>query len=92
MMKLKETFIIRPLGGKCVAVPTGKISLTFKGMITLSPSAEVLFKELKKGVETMDDLANALVSEYEVEFDRAKADAEAFVKKLSDAGLLEENI
>ena len=89
-MKLKETFIVRHMCGKCVAVPTGKISLTFKGMITLSPTAEVLFNLLKSGCEGIDDLANALCTEYDVEFEKAKADAEAFVSKLASAGLLED--
>ena len=89
-MKLKETFIVRKIGGKTVAVPTGKISLTFKGMITLSPSAEILFNCLKKGCESTDDLASALCAEYEVEFEKAKADAEAFLAQLMNAGLIEE--
>ena len=89
-MKLKESFIIRRMAGKCVAVPTGKLSLTFKGMITLSPSAEVLFSQLKAGCDSIDDLARALCNEYEVDFETAKSDAEAFVKKLSEANLLEE--
>ena len=89
-MKLKETFIIRKMGGKCVAVPTGKISLTFKGMITLSPSAEVLFNVLKKGCNGIEDLVNALCAEYEVAPEQARADAATFVEKLRSAGLLEE--
>lgn len=89
-MKLKETFIVRRMGDKCVAVPTGKVSLTFKGMITLSPTAEVLFNLLKTGCNGPDDLANALCSEYDVDFEKAKADAEAFVSKLASAGLLED--
>ena len=89
-MKLKETFIVRRMGDKCVAVPTGKISLTFKGMITLSPTAEVLFNLLKKGCDGTDELAQALCAEYDVDFEKAKADAEAFVSKLASAGLLDD--
>ncbi len=89
-MKLKETFIVRHMGDKCVAVPTGKVSLTFKGMITLSPTAEVLFNLLKKGCDGTLDLANALCAEYDVDFEKAKSDAEAFVSKLESAGLLED--
>ena len=89
-MKLKETFIIRKMGGKCVAVPTGNISLTFKGMITLSPSAEILFNVLKKGCDGIDELAGALCAEYEVAPEKAREDASAFVEKLRAAGLLEE--
>ncbi|MBE6543577.1 MAG: PqqD family protein [Ruminococcaceae bacterium] len=89
-MKLKDTFIIRKMGGKCVAVPTGRISLTFKGMITLSPTAEVLFNVLKKGCDGIDDLANALCAEYDVTMEKARADSEEFVEKLRSAGLIED--
>lgn len=89
-MKLKETFIIRKMGGKCVAVPTGEISRTFKGMITLSPSAEILFNLLKKGCNGIDDLASALCNEYEVTAEKAREDSREFVEKLRSAGLLEE--
>ena len=89
-MKLKETFIIRKMGGKCVAVPTGKISLTFKGMITLSPTAEVLFNVLKKGCDGIEDLADALCAEYDVTPEKAYEDSLAFVEKLRGAGILEE--
>ena len=58
-------------------------------MMTLNETGVFLWNNLQKDV-TIDDLVNAMLSEYNVSASQAKEDAEAFVETLRSAGVLEE--
>lgn len=88
-MKIKNTFILRNLAGNNVVLPVGASSEAFSGMMTLNETGVFLWNTLKKDV-TMDELVNALLSEYNVGAAEAKEDAEAFVQTLRNAGVLDE--
>ncbi len=88
-MKIKDTFILRTVAGNNIVLPVGASSETFSGMMTLNESGVFLWNSLKNDT-SMDDLVNAMLSEYNVSADQAKADAEEFVKSLRSAGVLEE--
>ena len=45
-MKIKKGFVLRDVGGKLIAVATGEAGRAFHGMITLNPSARVLWDAL----------------------------------------------
>lgn len=86
-MKLKNGFVLREVAGKCVAVPTGT-NINFNGMITLNGTAKVLWDCLEKGAE-IEDLAKALLTEYDVDRETAEKHAAAFVEKLKGLNFLE---
>lgn len=88
-MKIKNTFILRNVAGNNVVLPMGASSETFSGMMTLNETGVFLWNNLQKDV-TIDDLVNAMLSEYNVSASLAKEDAEAFVETLRSAGVLEE--
>lgn len=88
-MKIKDTFILRNVAGSNIVLPVGASSESFSGMMTLNESGVFLWNSLKNDI-SMDDLVNALLSEYNVSADQAKEDAEEFVKSLRSAGVLEE--
>lgn len=88
-MKIKSTFVLRNLAGNNVVLPVGASSEAFSGMMTLNETGVFLWDVLKKEV-TMDELVNALLSEYNVGAAQAKEDAEAFVQTLRNAGVLDE--
>ena len=88
-MKIKNTFILRNVAGNNVVLPMGASSETFSGMMTLNETGVFLWNNLQKDV-TIDDLVNAMLSEYNVSASQAKEDAEAFVETLRSAGVLEE--
>ena len=56
-------------------------------MINLNDTGAFLWKLLEKGADE-DGMVNALLAEYEVGEDVARADVKAFVNKLTEAGLL----
>lgn len=88
MYKIKNGFIIRKIGGQIMAVPTGKMTSEIHGMIVLTESGELLWNALVNGAE-IENLADILVENYEVERETALADAEKFVSGLIVQGALE---
>lgn len=88
-MKIKDTFILRNIAGSNIVLPSGSSSESFSGMMTLNETGVFLWNTLQKDI-SMDDLINAMLSEYNVSADQAKEDAYEFVKSLRTAGVLEE--
>ena len=88
-MKIKSGFVVRSVGGKLVAVATGKTSREFHGMITLNETGKFLFDALQN--ETTPEALTALLTEtYEVDNATATKAVENFLQILRSEGLLEE--
>ncbi len=87
-MKIKDNFILREIAGSYVVVPVGDLSLDFSGVITLNETGAFLFERLQKGAER-EELLQALLEEYNVTPEKAAADLDIFLKKVSDADVLE---
>ena len=85
--KLKDGFIIREIGGNTMAVPVGAKTSEIHGMIALSESGALLWKELEKGAD-ITALANVLTDNYEIDSATALEDAEKFVDGLKEQGAL----
>lgn len=85
-MKLKEGFILREVASQTVVLPTGS-DLDLNMMITLNSTGKFLWERLEKGAE-VDELVNALLSEYDVDEATARASVESFVGKLESNGFL----
>lgn len=88
-MKIKAGYMLRSVAGQNVVVPVGKAALDFNGMINLNESGAFLWKTMSEDT-TEPLLVDALLKEYDVDEERAKADVEAFVKKMRKANLIDE--
>lgn len=87
-MKIKENFHLRKVAGTWAVLPTGDATLDFNGILTLNESGYMLWQLLEKEC-SREDLAKALTEEYEVSFEEALADVDAFIQKLSEAKCIE---
>ncbi len=87
-MKIKENFLLRKISDSFVVVPVGDAVVDFSGLINLNESGAMLFEMLQKGAEE-EDLVQALLSEYDVTEDVARADVLKFIAKAKDADVLE---
>lgn len=87
-MKLKQGFIMREIAGEIVVVPSGD-ELNLNMMITLNETGKLLWQRLETDA-TMDELVQAMLGEYEVDEQTARAGVERFVNKLQERGFLEE--
>ena len=87
-MRIKDNFTLRQIADTWVILPLSAATVNFNGMITLNESGVMLWNILTDG-STREELANALVREYEVSYDEALSDVDAFLKMLDDAGCID---
>lgn len=85
-MKIKEGFLLRQVAGQTVVLPTGD-ELDLNMMITLNGTGAFLWEQLQSET-TEDALVQALLAEYDVDEERARASVVAFVNKLNENGFL----
>ncbi len=87
-MKIKDGFVVRRIADVAYAVAVGERSREFSGMCKLTDTGEFLWNELSEE-RSREYLLDRLLAEYDVEKDVAARDLDAFIKKLSEANLLE---
>ena len=87
-MKIKKGFILKEIADSFVVVAVGPAVKEFNGAISLNGVGATLWKNLQTD-NTIEGLIQALLSEYQVEYDKAKIDVENFVNKLKEANLVE---
>ena len=87
-MKIKEDFVLREVADSYVVVPVNKLTLDFNGIINLNETGAFLFEKLQNGCKKAD-LLKAMLDEYEVSEEKASADPDIFIQKLSEADVLE---
>ena len=85
-MKLKDGFILRQVAGKTVVLPCDE-TLDLNMMITLNGTGAFLWEMLQEEI-TQEALVAALLGEYDVDEETAKASVAAFVEKLNANGFL----
>lgn len=87
-MKIKKGFVIREVGGETVVVPVGAMSKQFHGMINLNETGAFLWRYFQEE-HTLEEGIAALLGEYEVDEELAKADVERFMQTLMANGFAE---
>ncbi len=85
-MKLKKGFVLREVAGETVVVPAGT-ELHFNGMLTLNETAKTLWLALEQETD-VEGLTQALLREFQVDEEKARADVEKFVEKLNGLDFL----
>ncbi len=86
-MKIAEGFVMKNIAGTNVVVPLGDNSVSFKAIITLNETGAFLWQQLETE-KTPEELLSAMLSEYAVDQDTAKADISEFIENLKKASLL----
>lgn len=86
-MKLDEGFIIRNIAGEDVLVPFGSRAIDFKGLMTFTPVGAFIYRRLQEG-KSEDEIADAILEEYETDERTARADLAEFIERLRELGVL----
>ena len=90
-MRQKKGFVLREVCGENVIVAEGIDVIDFSNLITLNPTADMIWKKAKElGDFTADQLAEAVCETYEVEYDRAFDDVCKLLKSWQETGLVED--
>ena len=89
-MKQKQGFVLREVCGENVIVAEGIETVNFNKLISLNETAAMIWeKAAELGDFTVEQLAEALCNEYDVDHDRAIEDVRRLLKNWQEAGLLE---
>lgn len=80
-MKRNSGFLMRQVAGRFVLAPVGDMVKTFSGMVTMNATGKFLWDILEND-QTVDSLAQALVDNYEVDFEKAKEDVIKYLEPL----------
>ena len=88
-MKINKNFVLRNVVNTWVILPLSDKTVDFNDMITLNESGVLLWKALENGADT-DALVAALLGEYIVSEQEARADVDVFLGKLRTIGCLED--
>ncbi len=86
-MKIKDGFVLRRVADSYVVMSLGG-EISFNGMLTLNESGAMIWNLLSEGLDE-NEIVSRLLSEYDVTESIAKADVSAFIKKITEAGILE---
>lgn len=90
-MKIKEGFELRSVCGEHLIMASGRENIDFSKVIWLNESAKVMFDAVKGKTFTVQDMADALLNEYEVDAATALADAEKILGEWKQIGFVSED-
>lgn len=85
-MKLKNTYVLRTVADKTVAIATDNGTEKADGVITLNSTGAFIFDLVNKGVER-DEICESFFKEYEVSKEEAEKAVDAFLENLVKSGL-----
>lgn len=88
-MKIRNGFVLKNIAGENIVMPAGDNISTFDGAIVLNEVAAFIWSKMEESV-SRNELLEFILSEFEVEKEKAAADLDALILKLSDYGVIEE--
>lgn len=88
-MKIVKGFEIKEIAENYVAIPTQDNVVDFSSIIMLNETSAFLWLKLENDL-TEEELAAALLAEYDVDEKTAKEDVAKFISELKAAGVLED--
>lgn len=86
-MKIKKELVKRDIAGDIILVPVGRTVYEGNGLFVLNEQAAFLWDRLE-AARTEEDLLQAVLAEYEVTEEVARADIRTFLEKLRDKKIL----
>ena len=88
-MKIKDSFDIKNISGENIVVCSDK-SANFNKLIKLNSTADFLWRELKEGEKTAEQLFTALTDNFSISSVLALNEIDIFLKILKENGILTE--
>ncbi|GIM28729.1 hypothetical protein CPJCM30710_13950 [Clostridium polyendosporum] len=87
-MRIKKGFILREVADSWIVVPIGERVVEFNGLMTLSESGALLWRNLEKGSD-INELVSSILEEYDIDEATTRADVQEFISAIQEKGLLE---
>ena len=89
-MRIVPGFVLRQIAGEVIAVPAGPAARRLSGLAALNETGHFLF-QLLQTEQTEASLLQALLDEYEIDEDTARADIGEFLELLRTNDMLDED-
>ena len=86
-MKIKEGYVLRSVAGEYIVMNVGG-DVSLNRMITLNETGALIWNAVANGNDKAE-IAERIVSEYEIDFETALNDINKFIDKMNGAGVLE---
>ena len=86
-MRISDQYMLRQVADEYLVIPVGEAALKVKGLIGLSESGSLLYRRLQSGC-TEEDLVSALLAEYDIDAQTARADTRGFLEQMRRMGIL----
>lgn len=87
-MRIKDGFELREVCGERIILSSGMENIDFSKIISLNETAAFLWEKAEGHDFTEEELADALLAEYEVDADTARKDVADVVASWREIGLL----
>ena len=88
-MKIKKGFELRTICKENIIVAFGEENIDFSKVISLNESAALMWRAVLGKDFSAEDMADALMQEYEVDRETALKDAQAMLQQWLEVGLIE---
>ena len=89
-MKIKKGFQLQNVCGEHIIIPAGEENIDFSHIISLNPTAAYLWEKIAEKAEfTIEDMAQLLLVEYEVEVDIALEVCKLIAERWAEMGLID---
>ena len=89
-MKLKEQYKVREMAGEHVVIMQGKLGSDLTRIISLNDSALYLWQSIEGKEFSVNTISELLTEQYGIDDQIATTDAQRWIDKLIDCGLIEE--
>lgn len=89
-MKIKDGFVLEKVGGSYLACATGSLAAEFSGLVRMNETGVFLWNLISDGGCSREELIDNMVKEYEIDYDIAAKDIDAFISNLRSNGIIEE--
>lgn len=88
MIKVKPGFEVQEVCDQHVLMAMGEQNIDFTKIISLNETSLFIWNKLSEGVNTIEGLANAITTEYDIDLETAKHDIETVIDKLHELGVV----
>lgn len=88
-VKIKPGFEVRNVCGENLVMAVGERNLDFTNIILLNATSLLVWKQLENGQKTDEELTNAILEEYEIDYETALQDVKSLCMQLQEIGALD---
>ena len=88
-MKIKNEFKTRKIAGETIIIMQGKHGVDMTKVISLNATSEWLWQNLTGKDFELSDVANLLISHYQIDQITAEQDSKVWIENLTKYGIIE---